>query len=757
VEEALRDLAGLNGEEARKPYRETLRDLIKALDWARDEVLKEGGKILAELGIPEERRGPENSLLAFVARRLAAVFKSGESRRCWQRAVFIAGHALAGYPKLPKREQLPEDAAEALGDALKPCAVDDYLTTYGEIPWLSTNVVGFLYYIKVPYARDLSQIRKIRERLCVLTPFADAEIIKAAKKTAEELLVRWGKRDFWWLPEISYALGLVALAAEAEVDGEMADLLLYAAPAVVQRVAVPVAVLPVLEALRPLGEKAPHRYVVALAAASELETLDHETVKYIYDALQQLKTHLLETERNWPLVNAIATYSNLLRKHSAHIKDRWEETVANMCELYSKVRGRSVAATPESNLSAHRLFDAVARAHVLAVALESDDLAQHVQRHCGLGDLVEEAGDVRKTLEEAARPDELRKFVESDADFAEWVTARSATGNAGRLFEELSAWFTVELALYKLNHAINERGELDAEKLKEAAGEFEKAAEIREKLEQWGNYLTARSRALRARVLAAKSWGELLERAKGFRELWREAEERLELTAGYLAKAAGTLGECLVYLAASGDRGRAEELLKEWRWLLDYVPEVSVNTRLMLRLFGVGDGARLKEVVDVFEQELSPEFLPALWLLAGHLQRDKVPDECNRLSNAQLSKAEVCDIIVAAAAGNRAAAEMLRSVIEKVVPEAHQLMEKVDGRTLVEVLAPIHSQALLAFMLLAAVEGMADAVRLHGLWGSAAYKGTVLQPLFRAVYENCGDLNSEGCRLALLKLYYYHI
>jgi hypothetical protein len=59
-------------------------------------------------------------------------------------------------------------------------------------------------------------------------------------------------------------------------------------------------------------------------------------------------------------------------------------------------------------------------------------------------------------------------------------------------------------------------------------------------------------------------------------------------------------------------------------------------------------------------------------------------------------------------------------------------------------------------MLLAAVEGRADAVRLHGLLGSVAYGDNVNQPLFRAVYENCGDLNSEGCRTALLKLYYYH-
>jgi hypothetical protein len=89
----------------------------------------------------------------------------------------------------------------------------------------------------------------------------------------------------------------------------------------------------------------------------------------------------------------------------------------------------------------------------------------------------------------------------------------------------LRSWFTYVLALYKLDHAINEKGELDAEKLKEAAEEFEKAAEIREKLKQWDNYLAASSLALRARVLAAKSWGELLERAKGFRELWSEAEK----------------------------------------------------------------------------------------------------------------------------------------------------------------------------------------------------------------------------------------
>ena len=74
-----------------------------------------------------------------------------------------------------------------------------------------------------------------------------------------------------------------------------------------------------------------------------------------------------------------------------------------------------------------------------------------------------------------------------------------------------------------------------------------------------------------------------------------------------------------------------------------------------------------------------------------------------------------------------------------------------------EALAPISSSAQLAFTLLATVEGRADAVRLHGLLSSVKFKESLPQRLFRAVCENCSNLNSEGCRIALLKLYYYHV
>jgi tetratricopeptide (TPR) repeat protein len=435
---------------------------------------------------------------------------------------------------------------------------------------------------------------------------------------------------------------------------------------------------------------------------------------------------------------------------------RLEDAVVDMCQMYGEIRMRNAAAVPDSDSLAQRyLFNTIAKAFVLAAALRGGVLAPLVQRHCGLSDIVKEAEAVRSVLDwAAAHLDELKKIMENDAEFAEWVIAWSTTGDAMRIIKNLMAWFTNKLAHYKLVHALNEKGELDEKKLEEIAEKFEKAAEIDKELGNWENYLASRSFALRARVLAAKSWEELPERAKGFWELWEEAKKHLEPTARYLATAANILGDCLVYLAASGDKEMAEELLKKWRWVLDYGPWVSVVARLTLKLFGVGEGARLEEVVDVFEPWLSSEYRPALSMLVGRLQKDKALEICKQLSNAQQSKAKTCVNAVAAAAGDQETAERLKSEIESETLETHSLLDKVDERTLVEVLAPEYSHARLAFMLLAAVEGRAETVRLHGLLSFAWAKEHLPRRLFRAVYENCGDLNSEECRLALLKLCY---
>jgi hypothetical protein len=362
VEETLRDLAGLNGEEARKQYEEALGDLIKALNWARDEVLKEG--------VPKERRRLLVALLVFVARRLAAVFKSSEVKSCWRRIAFIAGHVLAGYFVLSTTKP-PEDDAETLGDALKPCAVDAYLTTDDVIPPLSIFIVELPYYVKA-----LSQIVRIRKKLGVLTSYVDADIKRDARKTAEELMMRWRRRGIN-LHEAFYALGLAALAAEAEVDGEMADLLLYAASAAVQRVAHSAWLC--CRFWRRCGLWAKRRRIDTshlLAAASELETLlDQETVEYIYDALQQLKNRLTETGA--PLASG-GGYPRLLKPAEKTLSIHQGSLGGGrglICVSYTaKLKGATTQRRLRAASRRNALFDTIAKVYVLAVALESGEI-----------------------------------------------------------------------------------------------------------------------------------------------------------------------------------------------------------------------------------------------------------------------------------------------------------------------------------------------------------------------------------------------
>jgi hypothetical protein len=676
-----------------------------------------------------------------------------KKRRCAKRTALILGHILAMHPQLPRRGDLPKEAEAVLGEALEPCVVDDYVTSDGIVAPLFDNFVASMYeeagrlYLKGTPAEAAKALREVAS---IFSPLNSAASIVNAE-TLEALINNWRKRGFT-PSEAYYALGLAALVAGGEVDVETADVLLYAASFAVRRIArqalillglIPLGsppILPVLAALRPLGDKAPHRYVTVLAiAASELAVTDDEIMDYIYAELQRIKNRLHVPGRSWPLVEAISAYSSLLRRRREHTWKCERDAVAEMCRLYSEVKGRG-------------LLGAVAGASVLAVALERDDLTLYVQEYCGLVDLVGEGDAVEKTLEKVATAssEELKEIMNSDADFAEWIAARSPTEEVKGVIEDLWIWLTRDLADYKLVHAVDERGELDVKRLKEAAEELEKIAETYKRREEWIGYLAVRRLALQVRVIAAGNWEELLKTAEGFRELWEEVERLPISHAEYHLLALPLFSKYLFHLAASGKRELATEQLRKLE-LLNHLPLISVATKLMLKLFGVGEGVPWKEVFETSAGEIDPALQFILLMLTGRFHKDKALEECR-----QLLKMKVDADAMSSDADVQAVIELLRSCIKKEIQKPHPSLDEMDERTLLEVLAPRYSHARLAFMLLAATEGRSDAVRLHGLLGSAAYKGIVLQPFFRAVYENCGDLNSEGCRLALLKLYYLH-
>jgi hypothetical protein len=745
VEETLRDLTGLNGEELKKQYKESFRELIEVLNWTRNIVLKEGSKVLDGLSFPEEARTSEDFFLTFVNRRLIAVFKGEETRSCWRRIAFIAGHSLVRYTKLPQRDELPEDFAEVLSVAVEPCAVDAYLTTNGMLSPLSIAVIMFPYSIEISYARHIPQIRRIRSTLSVLYSFVDYEAINATKEIAEELVKWWRNKGGFILAELFYALGLAALIAETDIDENTADLLLYVAPFAIRRVIHPTVIPMVLAALRPLGEKAPHRYLATLAATTEREMLDGVAVQYIYNTVQQLWFHLLETDRRSSLVFAVEIYSDLLTKHSVYTKKFSEDILADMCLFYDRLRRKSRLLEREAR--GDDLLTAIAGVYVLEVALERSDLTQLVQEYCDLSDLTEEINAVKTVLEDATDAEKLKRIMKDDTDFKQWIEMWSVTEDAEKVVMGLRSQFMFKLARYSLRHAVDEKGKMDTGKLREIAKEFEEKAEImKRRLNDWGNYLVACGFALRACVLAAESWEEFITTANGFHILWEEAE-KYALLPQYLEKVAIALAEYLVYLASSGEMKQIDKLLKERRWLLNYAKPVAVVTRLMLRLFGVKERVERKEIIEGLAQSFEEEFLPALRLWANLTDRDGALNECKNSVDTEL-----CIDAVMAITGNKYAAERFKQEFPLL-----KLSRELDGKTYVEVISPANSLAQLALMLLATIEGRTEAVRLHGLWSSVRYYNEpLLRLLLRSVYGNCTDLNSEGCKLALLKLYYLH-
>jgi len=147
---------------------------------------------------------------------------------------------------------------------------------------------------------------------------------------------------------------------------------------------------------------------------------------------------------------------------------------------------------------------------------------------------------------------------------------------------------------------------------------------------------------------------------------------------------------------------RAVELLKKRRWLLNYGREVSVVVRL--------SHAEKQALEQAIIQDRMPLRVMAI--------------------------------------------KRMRSFIGKVVPKAHRSPDRVDGEALGLGTWRLSDAACLHVA--GSYGGQSRRGHATRLRGPAGLKESPPRQLFRAVCENCGDSNSEGCKLTLLKLYYLH-
>jgi KaiC/GvpD/RAD55 family RecA-like ATPase len=627
---------------------------------------------------------------------------------CWKKAALIMGSILTMHLKLPDKETYNNSAVV---DVLNYCDIDDYLLVDNEIPIFVKMLVTSLYISgSSPFTRIF------------------ANKYENAIEEAKKLLETWRRRPNEF--EAYYALGIASIVAEAArlgkaINEDDADAILKAALTAVPLTFHPIYVKHILEALEPLRDKAPQQYLGIIAVASQMK-LDKDTARLIYSELKYILSNFFNklSKLVWPLMTAVQVCSNILRRRMHSTKEEVENIVKSMCDLLNALK-------KESNELA-----TIAETYTLIPVLEYSKSRDFISKYCSVNDPVARAVEVHESLKELAnKSDELlkNKHFMNWATFMPWISQQ----NIKELITDIEAHLTFSLAEYKLyNGALGEASKL-----------FNETAEAFESIGDWESYINARNWFLRAEVIKARSINECVNLANDFEKLWNETLEKLEPIGEDLEIASAVLNKYLAYLASIGRYDDTEKILSMYGVLLNYDKEAPVLTRLMLRLLGFTKVAEVKpeELIDAYKDDIFSPFLPALKLT---LDIEASIEECEALKYRN-----ICIYAFLAVKGNNDALTKLKSPLNDLLDvKLREFVQRLDGKALVQLLAPMIPRCRFALMLYALVNGNIELAKKHAQWGSEEYR--LVGKLFGDVYGACCDVSSEGFKLALLKLYH---
>jgi hypothetical protein len=521
----------------------------------------------------------------------------------------------------------------------------------------------------------------------------------------------------------------------------------------------------ILRALKPLRGKAPHRYLELLATASVMENLDLGTVRYIFKELNGILGNYGDVVRGyaWSLIHAIRAYANLLRTYLVYFSyGELEDVVGRVVDLLNELGKFKTS------------LGVIAWAIALDPALRHEYVRELMEMALGIN-VVRRANEV---LEELGRlRDEVQKLM-SDKEFMSYIESRSVKAD-----EETVKKVILNTASY-LRHALAQY-RLKNDELDEAARLFNEVAGERREIGDYKNYLVARGLVLRVGAIKDPLVGDDL--VKKFQQLYEETfnVERFKLTARYLSTASTKLGDYLVSLALINDVEEIRKLLEEHLWVLYANKQVSVLTRLMLnallrprgRLSGELEGrlsVNPEELINAFETDMLRKYLPALRVALGIAKPEDGIKLCEEFND------EGCVDFVLAVKENSAVIEWLRELLinafrevlivrlnsfkelgvnaDALLNEFMGLVDGLDGKSLVQLIAPISSIARLALMLHALINGDEELAKAHALKGAVGATGNKLPArLFLEAYKACCDLSKDEFRRAIAKLFFYHV
>jgi len=424
----------------------------------------------------------------------------------------------------------------------------------------------------------------------------------------------------------------------------------------------------------------------------------------------------------------------------------------------------------------------MAWAYALAPALEYEHVREHMEEKLGI-DVVDKASEVLEGL--GKMRDEVQELM-SDKEFMGYVESVSIKADKEAVKEVILSTASLlkqTLASYRFNN-----GELDkAEEL------FNKAAEEDREIGYYENYLVARGLALRVEAIKGPLIGdELTKLCNEFQQLYEETfnKERFRFTAQYLGIASDTFGNYLVSLVLTGDDKKISKLLEERWWVLNANKKVSVLTRLMLNaLLGsrvelsneLKDKLRVnpEELIDAFGCDMYSEFLPALMVALGIVKPEDGREECDLIEDP--TKRRDCGDAVLAVMNDSDAVRRLREKsinafheqisgneksdwlrklgfdVNALINEFEKLVGGLDGKSLVQLIAPAFSTAHLALMLYALINGDEKLAKAYTLMGAVGFAARLSTRLFLEAYKVCCDLSSKQFRRAAAKLFFFNV
>jgi len=94
---------------------------------------------------------------------------------------------------------------------------------------------------------------------------------------------------------------------------------------------------------------------------------------------------------------------------------------------------------------------------------------------------------------------------------------------------------------------------------------------------------------------------------------------------------------------------------------------------------------------------------------------------------------------------------------DKLIDEFRGLVDGLDGKSLVRLIAPTSSMARLALMLHALINGDEELAKAHALIGTVEVTEKLPARLFLEAYRACCDLGSEEFRRAIARLFFLHV